>query len=553
MKTNKVISYIKQQLSITNLISLTKQYSYIKSHNLTRKINYTSAIIFSLLALAVIFPLSKGEQTTEAVDGTASTTDPSLSIVFSSTTASVDLRPESANGTFKSSTESNTDIKFSVPAGNYYGYQLFISSTDDIGELKGANNPSNTLESIGDLVTIGGSITEERFKEDSSLNGYWGYKPSKINSANNSNYLPSPTTVETLLDKTTSSNTTANEYTIAIGVRADYSTPEDTYITKLNLKVLINPTLYSITYDKNTTDNVTSMPKNQSGATNNNAINLANDVPIREGYEFGGWCTTVPSSSTPATCTGNTYQPSTAHKLDLTSSNTITLYAMWKEVITYLQNYTLAKCQEEATTEPSTITDFRDKNTYTVRYIEGNCWMTQNLRLAPGTEITNENSNIPTTTYTVPSGSTFTANNFTIDAAICSDNTDYGCYYNYKVATAGTISGSNNNNEAEYDICPKGWKLPSLSEQKTLTDNSTAWSTTNVEAFSPVKSGYYNNTYLYNSNQYGYWWSTTNRGTPSGLRFFMQYSYQGLLAAYNNTNLYRGNGMSIRCILNQSS
>ncbi|MDO4508234.1 MAG: hypothetical protein Q4B65_02535 [Candidatus Saccharibacteria bacterium] len=104
-------------------------------------------IIFTLLALAAVFPISKGEQTTEATEGNSG--DSSLSLEFTNYVASVDTRPEDKNGTFASSTNNeitnsdgttsivNNDIKISVPAGNYYGYQLFISSDNDTGELKG--------------------------------------------------------------------------------------------------------------------------------------------------------------------------------------------------------------------------------------------------------------------------------------------------------------------------------------------------------------------------------------------------------------------------------
>lgn len=45
---------------------------------------------------------------------------------------------------------------------------------------------------------------------------------------------------------------------------------------------------------------------------------------------------------------------------------------------TYLQDYTLDQCQAEAASAPVTLTDINDNTTYTARYIDGTCKMTQN-------------------------------------------------------------------------------------------------------------------------------------------------------------------------------
>ncbi|MDO4508233.1 MAG: hypothetical protein Q4B65_02530, partial [Candidatus Saccharibacteria bacterium] len=245
----------------------------------------------------------------------------------------------------------------------------------------------NVLQSITDPAT------ESSFSAENAIqfNGRWGYKPSKLydtttnTTTTNTSYLPAPTTTETLLDKTTSSNAAANEYTVAIGVRVDFNTPKDTYTAKLYIRATANPILYSIAYDKNTTDEVANMPENESGVADGNTITLSGNIPEREGYGFIGWCATKPTTTDGIdSCSGITYEVGGEYPVSQTTSNIVTLYAQWEKAVVYMQDYTLARCQEEATNAAATLTDIRDGNTYTARFINGYCWMTQNLRLAGG-------------------------------------------------------------------------------------------------------------------------------------------------------------------------
>ena len=122
--------------------------------------------------------------------------------------------------------------------------------------------------------------------------------------------------------------------------------------------------------------------------------------------------------------------------------------------------------------------DMRDNQIYTVAKLkDGKCWMTENLNLAGGTEITSELSDIPEG-YTLPMENGFQSGNrlpnsnnyFYSDTAAVVYNTGNksddcaspGCYsyYTFVAATAGShrlaISTSPN---APYSICPKNWKL----------------------------------------------------------------------------------------------
>ncbi|MDO4507972.1 MAG: FISUMP domain-containing protein [Candidatus Saccharibacteria bacterium] len=573
MKTNKVISYIKQH-------NITNGFSYIRKHNLAGKAYFSSIILFSLLALAVIFPLSKGEQTTEAVDGTTSTTDPSLSIVFSSTTASVDLTVKDENGTFASSDYTNSNIEFSVQTDSYAGYNLSLSS-DRGTDLVGVNV-------VNKIVQLDHSIFIDEFSNpnNTQYNNRWGISCSSDSPSSlgfcSLEYIPFPTYS---LDSTSAANSTPYHYTLAIGVRADYETLVDTYTNTFDVQVTINPIQYSITYNSNTADTVTNLPTFQSGFTPNSNINLSTETPAREGYNFLGWCTVAPSSSTPDACSGSTYEPSATYYLGQTSPNVITLYAMWEKAVVYMQDYTLARCQEEATNAAAILTDIRDGNTYTVRYIEGNCWMTQNLGLAGGMTITSDDSNIATNAdgsvvaYTLPvstggTGETAWTNSYTAgymheptEAELTAlsnkgiNAAQAGYYYNYYTATAGTITGSSNSTAATYGICPKGWKLPtglSGGEQQKLTpagwrtDDKT-YSHSNINdnttagkgSFSPVAAGLYNGGSLGSVGSGGVWWSSS-AGSTTG-RYSLSYlPSNGLYSGYNGYRVY---GLAIRCVL----
>ena len=59
-----------------------------------------------------------------------------------------------------------------------------------------------------------------------------------------------------------------------------------------------------------------------------------------------------------------------------------------------IQDFTVDECQAKASDTNFTVVDKRDGNDYTVRYINGNCWMTQNLRLSGGRTLTSTDSNV---------------------------------------------------------------------------------------------------------------------------------------------------------------
>ena len=119
-------------------------------------------------------------------------------------------------------------------------------------------------------------------------------------------------------------------------------------------------------------------------------------------------------------------------------------------------------------------------------------------------------------------------------------------WYNYVLATAGTISDENttssspatNTTTATESICPKGWALPSDTQIRSIDKNTGSY----ISSFSPVLGGYYYSGILSYEDTRGYWWSST--------------AYNGVVRralGYDNSALYttsgvRRNGYYIRCV-----
>ena len=647
-----------------------------------RRVAFLSMAVATLLLALVLAPIQTETNYTEAVTGTAQ--DSVLTLAVADNTASVELDVNSTEGTFASSTAENS-ASFSVTTNNFSGYTLSITGGDDDGKLYDATKKYS-------LEPLTSATSEADFSSTQSLNGKWGYKPSKFNSAANENYLPAPTTTASTLDKTSAANTTANDYTISLGLRANYATAANTYSNAFVITAVSNPIAYVITYDANTTDTVSNMPATQNSTTSATSITLTNTRPTRTNYSFLGWCNVKPTTANSTdSCSGTTFQPNGVYGIDKTTENNTILYAMWKadsfnvnfaagtggtvdrstqsvphglaittssntvaingvtttatpstgyqfsgwtnncgttmpastctitanftkrsftisftsntggtvnrssQSVPYgtaitvnntngtittngvtttatastgyefagwtnncgttmpasnctitatwkqssLQNFTAADCSTTA----KTIVDSRDDKSYRVAKVGGICTMIDNLKLAPGTTITSANSNVASN-YTIPSNTSF--NSYTTGSAILSGDANYGGYYNYCAATAGTICTDSNSTNATYDICPKGWRLPTHNEQTSIGGSGSegGFVTTNVTAFNAVAAGYYDGGSLGSSGTNGYWWSST-ASTTTGRYSLSYYTSYGLYSGRNSRNY----GFSVRCVL----
>lgn len=286
-----------------------------------RRVAFSSMAVATLLLALVLAPIQTETNYTEAVTGTAQ--DSVLTLAVADNTASVELDVNSTEGTFASSTAENS-ASFSVTTNNFSGYTLSITGGDDDGKLYDATKKYS-------LEPLTSATSEADFSSTANLNGKWGYKPSKFNSAVNENYLPAPTTTASTLDKTSAANTTANDYTISLGLRANYATAANTYSNAFVITAVSNPIAYVITYNSNTTDTVSNMPATQNSTTSATSITLTNTRPTRTNYSFLGWCNAKPTTANSTdSCSGTTFQPNGTYGIDKTTENNTILYAMWK-------------------------------------------------------------------------------------------------------------------------------------------------------------------------------------------------------------------------------
>ena len=199
----------------------------------------------------------------------------------------------------------------------------------------------------------------------------------------------------------------------------------------------------------------------------------------------------------------------------------------------YMQDFTNADCQSLASNANYTVYDSRDDNDYTVRYINGACWMTQNLRLSGGRTLTPADSNV-TQDWKFPNDSLTSGDSYTVARSAINSNTSYGGYYNYCAASAGTVCNDTTKQDATQSICPKGWRLPTYNEMSGITSY--------VSAFSPVYSGYYLYGSLRYTGSYGYWWSAI--AYNSSIRYRLFYYSGSLGTGYDSRDF----GYSVRCV-----
>ena len=255
-----------------------------------------------------------------------------------------------------------------------------------------------------------------------------------------------------------------------------------------------------------------------------------------------------------------------------------------------MQDATPSICNAVTENQVGTLIDVRDNQTYKVAKLkDGKCWMVENLNLAGGTKLSSDTTDFEPT-YSLPTDQGWKSDGSLPDSSKSGfDNDNYayvynsgnktnncanpGCYtyYSWDAATLG--SGRNlaeDNTDAPYSICPKGWKLPT-----SRTTSATDWQTTSDfyqlahqygldSTTSPNESdngfytqagpgttpnfllaGYYIDSSFSGGDSYGLYWSATSRfGSTHAydLNFYSSYVYSAGID-------FRRYGFAVRCIL----
>jgi len=278
---------------------------------------------------------------------------------------------------------------------------------------------------------------------------------------------------------------------------------------------------------------------------------------------------------------GDTTNLTFATKVDFmkpsgTYETTLNFAAVANPLPIYLQDFTIDLCPEN---EPLEVIDIRDGEKYLVQKLaDGACWMLDNLRLDP-TEVTlgalKGYTNAPdealeylkngggTDQYAasaVVSDITGTGRDIPAVNAEYKNTTAYrawgvasgkiGVYYNYCAASAGSYCypySDGADDDASFDICPKGWRMPTGgigedSELNTLYlayDSDEAFKT----AFSATISGNYRLGGPVLQDTYGRIWTSTRKSGSNMGDYYLTSS--STLIDYSSDRYW---GESIRCI-----
>ncbi len=234
--------------------------------------------------------------------------------------------------------------------------------------------------------------------------------------------------------------------------------------------------------------------------------------------------------------------------------------------ITEMQQMTAQICANTKIGDTAVLIDSRDNNPYNVRkHEDGNCWMTQNLRLKGGKTLipaTSDVSDNYTLATSINGGTTDNAgdNTFSATTGGGADQSFYrtdtvegnGVYYSWTAATAGTGEISMTSGDASGSICPKGWKLPpnsgngsyaNLTKAIGVSANRAGSEKLQSSTYDFHMSGLVLNGGLYNVGSYGYFWLRTAGVQEQSYHFTLHST-----TFYLNDLYQRYRGYSVRCV-----
>ena len=410
-----------------------------------------------------------------------------------------------------------------VTTTNSASYSLYLYSSDGDNSLR----PKISANTSSIIATAGGvGLTLSSLKPNT-----WGYNLGTEAPTDSTTYsaVPADNSAPIQTKNTSSTNSANDTYTLSFGAKVDTSIPSGAYSDTLTIAVVAEPAFLTVVFDGN---GATSGSMSSIQMLPGEQRTLPSNAFSRGGYDFTTW-NTSPDGNGIFYTDGASYTAPTA-----SAGKTIVLYAQWGFSKNTMQGFTHSDCQLQASSDNVTLVDVRDNNTYTVRYINGACWMTQNLRLGGGTKLNSSASNV-TSDYTLPADSiTYfdgTALGYYNGGVHYSGNVTTGSWYNYCAASAGTACGSPVTWNITSSVCPKGWTIPTRDDMESVVNF--------ISAFQPAGGGYHTaQEQPYNPN-YGYWYSATM--VNSQQRYYMYYNGSSLTV---RQDAGRAIGYFVRCV-----
>ena len=409
-----------------------------------------------------------------------------------------------------------TSMTISVSTNNLTGYTLFMANNDGVAELA-----TGDTHNPGTIENLEASTSAQSFPE-----GYWGY--SKTNSA----YLPIPLASSPSSISSSEGTVDDDRTTIYFGAKVSSNFPGGEYRDAIVFSAIANPipenrTLFDIRYMQDV----------------NSTICLNTPTPLAF--------------------------------IDNNSENGIlsTLAESLPE-ITFDAETNLAEQVPSVT-----LIDERDEQEYTVRKLaDGNCWMSENLRLGSNAEtltLTSKLSDLATgRTFTLPMATTADGVAWERLAetpfAYNKNSASYGNLYNWYTATAGARDNNGTSlmtttGVAADSICPKNWQLPAghqvdpskgyvglfnsygLPVYANDEDAQDEFAILRNAPFDFTASGiyYFTSARLEGRSGSGYYVASDSQSNASFE--FLYLAQQGIINARNGA--HKDNAMSVRCLV----
>lgn len=520
-------------------------------------------VLLGIITIVGVLGISGSSSALEYQTNPSSGDNPvTLKFEFGSTlTINTDGNIAISNLTPGTANVSNSSYRVTVNTNNVAGYTLTAtvgcSSGTDCYNNKTLSDGTNTFSMV--TSTSGTALAA----------GEWGFATSGSATATSNVFktlaLYSDTT-PTTLNKTKNATGTAYDSTyignnttpFQIGAYAANNQVAGTYTNSINFSAVANPVPeYTVTLS---TSNADTIIIDGVSYANGDTPSLTQGLhhifgTISTGNIFGSWSSTGGVSITNSSSLSTT--------ITITDNGTLSL----KRKI-YMQDMTLADCQKNVVNnigENITVYDKRDGKDYTVKYINGQCWMTQNLRTIGVIYSADSNfSSVPSFNISeyelgdeehctgVYIGSSPGYSN------VCShynNDEDKGAWYNYAAATAGQVIVGSAYVDSTEDICPINWHLPSSPGTIANTDINimagideavVRTPTDSLIAFDPIGSGHFGNgVYLGGDADRGYWWTSNSYDNNKTYVLF----YNSTTGVFNiggyDTRAY---GNSVRCV-----
>ena len=413
----------------------------------------------------------------------------------------------------------NDNDGYAIYAVGYTGNTTTSGNTNLVGTTTGATIATGTNTS-GDTSNWAMKLTKVT---DTNVS----YNPNNltIESDTNGTYsnyhiVPSDYTKVASYSSTTDT-TKGSKLTTTYAAYIGPSQAADTYVGQVKY-VLVHPSTndtnsFIINFNPNGGTGTMTPQKITIGQattlTNNSFTAPANKV-------FNGWNTSPDG-------TGTSYTNGEQVTNLASAGTTITLYAQWRDVITFdmayeqagktkhngyyaMQDATSAICTAVEAGQTGTLIDIRDDQTYAVGKLADNkCWMIENLNLAGGTALSADSTDVTSeyisgfttqnrltkdgNTIVLPASATSGFNNNS-NAFVYNSGNKTNCgasgqnapcysYYSWIAATLGgkqdngSAAQNNNGYNAAASICPKGWKLPTSTTSNAPATTSPNWKT----------------------------------------------------------------------------